>query len=271
MPARAPGDVLGVRELNRATLARQNLLARGDLTAANPGRARSAARRAPARPRRRLTGLRGHLPGAGCPGAAARRLGERGPAAWAPLSSWLDRKVAADGGIDEVVVRYLAAFGPATVADIQTWSGLTRLRDVTERLGSRLGRLRDEHGRELLDVPDAPRPDPDTPAPPRFLPEYDNLLLSHADRLRVIEDGRRPPLPPGLGGARGTVLVDGFWRADWRIARDGDAAVLVAEPRMRPRPADAAAIADEGARLLAFAAADASTRDVRFVPVRPDA
>jgi hypothetical protein len=100
--------------------------------------------------------------------------------------------------------------------DVQTWSGLTRLREVVDRLRPRLRTFRDEHGVELFDLPDALRPDADTPAPPRFLPEYDNVLLSHADRSRIILDGRNPPLFPGNGAALGTVLVDGFLRGTWK-------------------------------------------------------
>jgi hypothetical protein len=111
------------------------------------------------------------------------------------------------------------------------WSGLTRLREVADRLlaAGRLRRFRDEDGRELLDLPDAPRPHADTPAPPRFLPEYDNLLLSHADRRRVNPERRRVPLPPGNGGTMGTYLVDGVWAGTWRLVR-GDAIALVLEP-----------------------------------------
>jgi hypothetical protein len=161
-------------------------------------------------------------------------------------------------------MRYLAAFGPATVRDVQAWSGLTRLREVAERLRPRLRSFRDGRGNELFDLPDAPRPDPGTPAPPRFLPEYDNLLLSHADRSRVIADGRPVPLFPGNGAGFGTVLVDGFFRATWRITRHGDAARLVVEPFQRLSGGDTAAVTGEGARLLALAAADAETHDVQF-------
>ncbi len=154
------------------------------------------------------------------------------------------------------------------VNDIQAWSGLTRLREVTEvsqehRLGARLRPFTGPGGAELLDLPDAPRPDPATPAPPRFLPEYDNLLLSFADRSRVIPGGRAVPLPPGNGATTGTLLVDGFWAAGWTIIRGRDRAVLEIRPfgPLGARRQDA--IGAEGSALLEFAA-PAAGHDVRF-------
>jgi hypothetical protein len=192
-----------------------------------------------------------------------------GPPAWAVAETWLgqplDLAAPTPGALDELVLRYLGAFGPASVKDAQLWSGLTRLREVTDRLAAagRLRRFADEDGRELLDLPDAPRPDPDTPAPVRFLPEYDNLLLSHDDRRRVIPHARRVPLPPGQGGRGGEVLVDGLYVADWKITRssDGAAGTLTVEvfPELPPLTAeDEAAIADEGERLLDFVAPGAT-------------
>jgi len=166
--------------------------------------------------------------------------------------------------LEQLMVRYLAAFGPASVADIQTWSGLTRLREVADRLGSRLRAFTSPDGARLLDLPDAPRPDPDVAAPPRFLPEYDNLLLSHAERSRVIPHRRPVPLPPGHGAAGGTLLVDGRWQADWKISRDG----LEIRPFGPLSAADRDAVAAEGERLLGFAASATARRDVRFAPVR---
>jgi hypothetical protein len=162
------------------------------------------------------------------------------------------------------VLRYLAAYGPASVADAQAWSGLTRLREVTDRLGSRLRAFAGPDGARLLDLPDAPRPDPDVPAPPRFLPEYDNLLLSYAERSRVIPHRRPVPLPPGHGATGGTLLVDGSWQADWKISQGS----LEIWPFIRLNPADRDAIAAEGERLLGFADPAIAVRDVRFVPVR---
>jgi len=166
--------------------------------------------------------------------------------------------------LEQLVLRYLAAYGPASVADAQAWSGLSRLREVTDRLGSRLRAFTGPDGADLLDLPDAPRPDPDVPAPPRFLPEYDNLLLSYAERSRVIPHRRPVPLPPGHGATGGTLLIDGLWQADWKISQG----VLEIEPFISLGPADRDAVAAEGERLLGFAAPAIAVRDVRFVPVR---
>ncbi|MEV0795423.1 winged helix DNA-binding domain-containing protein [Kribbella sp. NPDC050459] len=153
--------------------------------------------------------------------------GETGPAALQTIESWLGRVPITNPSIDDLVLRYLAAFGPASVADVQLWSGLTKLREVVDRLRPGLRLYADEDGRELFDVPDGPLPAADTPAPIRFLPEFDNLLLSHADRRRVNPFKRAVPLPPGNGAAMGTVLIDGDYAADWRHHRGADASLRV--------------------------------------------
>jgi hypothetical protein len=179
-----------------------------------------------------------------------------GAVRWATNETWLGKESTDDLTVDELLLRYLGAFGPATVMDAQAWCGLTRLGEVAERLEPRLRRFRDADGRELLDLPDAPRPDPDTPAPPRFLPEYDNLLLSHADRARVVPEGQIVPLYPGHGGTRGEVLVDGRWAANWAISRAHGTATLRVEPFGRLARRDVAAVTDEGLNLLRWAAPD---------------
>jgi hypothetical protein len=201
------------------------------------------------------------------------RWRQAGPAAFMLASAWLNghappapADLATVAG--ELVLRYVAAYGPATVADIGAWSGLTRLREVTERLSARSpARLRPRAGPDgapLLDLADAPPdPDPDIPAPPRFLPEYDNLLLSYAERSRVIPHRRPVPLPPGPGAAGGTLLIDGFWQADWKLSQDRG--VLEVRPFVPLSAADRAAVAAEGERLLDFAGSAPTARDVRFV------
>ncbi len=183
--------------------------------------------------------------------------------------SWLGRPLATNPSIDDVVLRYLAAFGPATVADVATWSRLTGLREVVDRLRPLLRTFRDERGRELVDLPNAPRPDPDTPAPPRFLPEFDNVLLSHADRSRFVSEEQRARLPATVGPVHGSVLNDGFLCGTWRLERDGDpgSATLVVSHLERLTKRATAALAAEGRRLLGFVAADADAHDVRFVAV----
>jgi hypothetical protein len=189
--------------------------------------------------------------------------GKSGQAKLTTVESWLGRPLDSNPSPDDMVLRYLAAFGPATVADIRVWSRLTGLRAVIERLRPRFVTFRDERGRELFDLPDAPRPDPETPAPPRFLPEYDNILLSHDDRDRIIPGNHGLPMPAGRGGELGSLLVDGFLGGMWRITRQRGKVRLVIEPGGSLTRADRAAVTDEGARLLAFVAAEAGDHDIR--------
>jgi hypothetical protein len=195
--------------------------------------------------------------------------GKGGQPVLATPESWLGRSIADDPSPDAMVLRYLAAFGPASVADIQTWCWLTRLGAVVERLRPRLRTFRDEAGRELFDVPDGLLPDPDTPAPVRFLPTYDNLLLSHKDRSRVLPDMSAWLVGPSqfdaiFGG--GSFSLDGFLAGGWRVERDKAAgrATLVLFPARRLTGPEEAAVADEGSGLVTFLAADAATRDVRL-------
>ncbi|MFF8916395.1 winged helix DNA-binding domain-containing protein [Streptomyces sp. NPDC015032] len=196
--------------------------------------------------------------------------GRSGRVALTTVEHWLGSPSEPVPAPDATVLRYLAAFGPASVQDMQTWAGLTRLREVFERLRPRLMTFRDENGTELFDLPDAPRPDEDTPAPPRFLPEFDNVLLGHADRTRVI-----PPRYRGRNGngnqAYGSVLVGGFLAAIWRLGGDAGAGpgatTLTVQPLGRLSPADRDAVTDEAVRMLSTmttAATRANGYDIRF-------
>lgn len=188
--------------------------------------------------------------------------GKPGPARWQTFRGWLGIDADAPATVDDVVRRYLAAFGPASVSDMRAWSGLPALREVTDRLAPRLRVFVDENGRELFDLPDAPRPERDVPAPVRFLPEYDNVLLSHDERSRVIPDGRSVPLPPGNGARVGTVLVDGDFRGTWRVAAGGGTATLHVQTKPELSRREVHEVCQEGQRLLAFLTPDWSGGDV---------
>ena len=176
--------------------------------------------------------------------------------------SWLGRPFVAEPSIDAVVLRYLAAFGPASVADVTTWCRLTGLREVVARLRPRLVTFRDERGRELFDLPDAPRPDPDTPAPVRFLPEYDNVLLSHDDRSRFSLPERRETLARVWTIGYGSVLADGLVSAVWRLEQDRLVVSHVSGLSKRLL----ASIAAEGRRLARFLGAEPEVRLVALSP-----
>jgi hypothetical protein len=182
--------------------------------------------------------------------------GRSGQATWAPAATWLDGAGAPAPSVEHAVHRYLAAFGPAATADVRTWSGIAGLRDVVERLRPELRVFRDEAGRELLDVSDGLLPDPDTPAPPRLLPCFDNVTLSHADRARVF-DGAGPPLELPPGSWKGSLLVDGFFRGLWRAAIGGERITVTVEGlrRRRSDPAGTrAAVVAEATGLAALIA-----------------
>jgi hypothetical protein len=189
--------------------------------------------------------------------------GRSGQPTYATAETWLGQPLAADPSLDDVLRRYLAAFGPATVADMQTWSGLKGLKEVVSRLDLRS--VRDETGRELLDLPDAPLPDPELPAPARFLPPFDNLLLSHKDRSRVMhQDDRKRLFNTKNGVFPGTILVDGFLRGTWQLTRERDTATLRIDPYRKLSGKAADEVAQEGDRLLRFAEPDAAGHDVRI-------
>ena len=135
------------------------------------------------------------------------------------IEAWLGTPPADGLTVDGLVLRYLRAFGPASVMDAQMWCGLTKLGGSSSGCGRSLLAFRDERGRELFDLPDAPRPDPGTPAPPRFLYDYENLLLSYADRSRAIDSDRVRHVVVRQNVGISTFLVDGFVAGTWQVER----------------------------------------------------
>jgi hypothetical protein len=201
--------------------------------------------------------------------------GRSGLPVLATPETWLKRSIGGETAADEMILRYLAVFGPASVMDIQAWCWLTKLGVVVERLRPRLRTFRDESGRELFDVPDGPLPDPETLAPVRFLPTYDNIYLSHKDRSRVL-----PDMTDWLVSAdqfdtifaAGSFSLDGFLGGGWKVERDkrADHATIVLMPARRLSTGEEAEVAEEATALLAFLASEVASRDVRCAYPRAD-
>ena len=175
--------------------------------------------------------------------------------------AWLGGPLEPSTAADDAILRYLAAFGPATVSDMRIWSWLTGLRAVVDRLRPRLRIYQDDAGRELFDIEDGLMVDPDVPAPIRFLPTYDNIFLSHDDRSRILIE--RMTVPDLIW--RGGVLVDGFISGAWRIRREKRQATMTIELVPDVTSAQRHEIEEEATRAFAFVAADVETRDVQLV------
>jgi len=196
--------------------------------------------------------------------------GRAGQSAHTSAEHWLGLAVEQDPADPErdtlagLVTRYLAAFGPATARDVAAWSGLTGLRAVMDQLRPSLVTFRDEQGAELFDLPSAPRPGEEAPAPVRLAAEFDNLLLSHADRSRVIQAENLKRFYTINGIFPGAVLIDGFVAGMWRLARTKSTATLTVELFGSTR--ERAQVAREAERMLAFCASGAS-HDIRFAPI----
>ncbi|MFD5122256.1 winged helix DNA-binding domain-containing protein [Streptomyces sp. NPDC058385] len=178
--------------------------------------------------------------------------GNRSAVSVTPAEVWLGQPMAtattAKDSAKELIRRYLAAFGPAGVKDVQAWCGLTRLGEVVTQMHAELRRYRGPDGRELIDLADAELPDPETIAPVRLLPAFDNALLGHADRTRVISDEDRKRVMPGQAQVRPTFLVDGQVHGTWSL----DAGTLRLTPFRPLRATDRAALEQEADRLLHF-------------------
>lgn len=193
--------------------------------------------------------------------------GGRGLVTLTTFDSWLGGPPGPAFAGEDFVLRYLAAFGPASVADMRAWSGLA-LKPVFERLRPRLRTFRDADGRELFDLPRAPRPPADTTAPVRLLPDYDNVLLAHADRTRIMAPGRHLGLFSSNGIMKGSVLVDGFVRGAWLPTPDGDTTTMVVTPFEKPLARSDSHLVEAEARKLLELLAPGAKHEVRFGPVK---
>ena len=192
--------------------------------------------------------------------------GYSGKAPFTTPERWLGQPPSGSEGARDLIVKYLAAFGPAAVKDVQTWSGRMQLKQSVEEMRPELRTFRDESGNELFDLPDAPLPPADTPAPPRFVPDYDNLVLSHAERKRVVPDEHRKKIFLSAARVRATFLIDGFVRGAWKIEKQKKTATLLIEPFEPLSREDRETLSDEGERLARFVAEPqgAETFEVRF-------
>jgi len=177
-----------------------------------------------------------------------------------PAEEWIGKKLHKRAEPLELVTRYLQAFGPATPADFQTWSGLQKAKPLFDELD--LETFTDEAGKTLYDVPDGPRPDEDTPAPVRFLPEFDNVLLSHAKRERIIADEHKPHVFTKNLRVKATYLVDGLVAGLWTAEKKRGVATLTVTPFGKLLKKAQAELEREGAALIRFLEPDAKTHAV---------
>jgi hypothetical protein len=178
---------------------------------------------------------------------------------------WLDATPAAATVLEPLALRYLAAFGPATPRDFQTWSGVQGAREIFAALRQTLRVFRDDEGRELFDLPKAPRPDEHEDAPVRFLPEYDNLLLAFEDRRRIIASEHRRHVITRNLIVPATFLVDGGVSGIWKLDRKAKNARISMTPFINVSRKVRQQLLDEAAALLEFVEPAAARRDVEFL------
>lgn len=210
-------------------------------------------------------GVRTHLPMVQVP--IRKQWSYPGNPQFALAEQWLEQSIPDEADLQALVRRYLAAFGPARVTDMQTWSGLGKLKALFETMRPELVTYRDEQGVELFDLPQMALPAGDAVAPVRFLPEFDNVLLSHANRTRIVADAVRSKVYlPGLRVAA-TVLIDGFVGGVWKLAKSKGVATLTIELFAAASVKDRRALSEEGEVLARFMEPDAKSYGVEFVGV----
>lgn len=192
------------------------------------------------------------------------RWGFPAVAAFTPAEEWIGATPDDPAGPRTLAVRHLAAYGPATAADVQAWCGLPGMAAVLESLRPRLTVLRDESGRELLDVPDAPRPGDDADAPARLLPEFDSLVLAYADRTRIVPAPHQGRITTKNLRVRAVFLWDGFAAGTWALATARRTATVTLTPFSRLPKGATAALREEAEALARFTEPDARSHEVAF-------
>ncbi len=258
-------SVLGARadglELDRVLPAARRLL---EEAPRDPGALRAALAELFPHVNERALGyaVRLHLPLVMVP--TSDRWGFPRSADFALAERWLDEPLSNDESPRALATRYLAAFGPASATDFQAWSGLRDVKTVLDGMRDGLVTFRDERGRELFDLSDAPRPDPAAPAPPRLLPEFDSLVLAHADRTRIMADEHRGELVTKNLRVRATFLWDGFVRGTWQTERRRKIATIHLTPFEALPQGAVGELAAEGEALLRFAEPEATTFEVKI-------
>jgi hypothetical protein len=180
----------------------------------------------------------------------------KGPAAWTTIENWTGSELIGGTPIEGTLRRYLAAFGPASVSDMRVWSGLSGLREIVDSMRPTLRAFKDESGIELLDLPDASIVDENIPAPPRLLPEYDNVLLGHSDRSRFFSGGAIPQ------GWVGNLLVDGLFAGGWKLSRHRESRRLDVTLQRAITKKEIDLTVREGTRLLSFVHPEGGDFDV---------
>lgn len=190
--------------------------------------------------------------------------GESGQAVHTSVEAWLGQPLFSSPDPEWLIKSYLSALGPATVKDIQVWSGLTRIHEVIKTLRKDLITFRNERGEELFDLPAAPRPEADTPVEPRFLGEFDNMLLSYADRSRIMDEMYRKRVFTSNGIIRATFLVGGFVTGTWKMTSGSHGTELHIEPFRKLTEQELDALSEEGDRLLQFAVSDVAASTIVF-------
>jgi hypothetical protein len=191
--------------------------------------------------------------------------GAKGKAVHTSAEHWLSQSLVTDYSLETLILRYLKAYGPGTISDIQYWSGLTQIRELIRELRPQLNIYFDKDGNELFDAPDSEIWDTDTPVPVRYLAEFDNILLSHKDRSRIISDEYRNRVFTVNGIIKATFLIDGFVQGLWRFESQRNSTTLIIEPFKPLLQSDKNELVIEGTKLLDFAAVNSRVKDIQFL------